>query len=157
MVVRLERLERRPVLDAEPAEVAEADRLAGALEAAGRLGDRLLAAVRDLVLDVAVVAGRGLHRLEAVARLLLLARERNDREELRLRLGELLAGLDPGEIEALQECVDGVRGAASLGDRLDDRRGSDPDVAGAEDPGPIGQERDRVRLEAALLRRLRPL
>ena len=56
VVLRLERLERRPVLDPEAAQVAEPDRLAGALEAAGRLGDDLLAAVRDLVLDVALVA-----------------------------------------------------------------------------------------------------
>ena len=61
VVLRLERLERRPVLDAQAAQVAEADRLAGALEAAGRLGHRLLAGVRELVLDVALVALLGLH------------------------------------------------------------------------------------------------
>ena len=44
VVLRLERLERRPVLDPEAAQVAEADRLARALEAARRLGDGLLAA-----------------------------------------------------------------------------------------------------------------
>src|SRR5205823_4342304 len=90
VVLRLEGLEGRPVLDPESAKVAEADRLARALEAARRLGNDLLDAVRDLVLDVAVVAERGLHRLEPIARLFLLAREGHDREELGLRLGELL-------------------------------------------------------------------
>ena len=155
VVLRLERLERRPVLDPEAAQVAEADRLARALEAARRLGDDLGRRVRDLVLDVALVADLRLHRLEAVARLLDLARERHDREELRLRLGELLAGPDRRQVEALEVGVDRVGRAAALGDRLDDGRRPDPDVAGAEDAGPAGLERDRVGLQAALLRRLR--
>src|SRR3989442_132896 len=75
VVLRLEGLERLPIRDPEPVKVAEADGLARALEAAGRFGDNLLDAVRDLVLDVAVVAERGVHRLEPIARLLLLARE----------------------------------------------------------------------------------
>ena len=147
----LERLERRPVLDPQPAQVAEPDRLARALEAAGRLGHRLAARVRDLVLDVVVVAGLGLERLEAVARLLDLAGERHDREELGLRLGERLAGADRRQVVALEVGVHGVGRAAALGDRLDDRRGADPDVAGAEHARPRGLERDRVRPEAALL------
>ena len=133
VVLRLERLERRPVLDAEAPQVAEADRLARALQAAGGLGDRVLARVRELVLDVAVVALLRLERLHPVARLLDLGRERHDREELRLRLGERLAGPDRGEVVALQEGVDRVGGAAALGDGLDDGRRADPDVARPED------------------------
>src|SRR5437870_1714693 len=79
-------------------QVAEADRLARALETASGFCDHLLAAVRDLVLDVALVADLGFHRLEPVARLLLLAREGHDREELRLRLVELLACLDHRQV-----------------------------------------------------------
>ena len=57
LVVRgLQGLQRRAVLDAEAAQVAEADRLAGALQAAGRFGDGGLARVGQLVLDVVVVA-----------------------------------------------------------------------------------------------------
>ena len=73
--------------------------------------------VRDLVLDVAVVAHLGLHRLQPVARLLDLARERHDREELGLRLGQRLAGPDGVQVEALEVGVDGVGRAAALGDR----------------------------------------
>src|SRR4029079_1514493 len=50
--------------------------------------------------------------------------------------------------------VDGVRRASTLGHRLDDGRRADPDVAGPEDAGSIGQECDRVGLEALILRRL---
>src|SRR6185295_10520718 len=148
-------LEGRAVLDPEAPQVAEPDRLARALEAARGLRDDLFRRVRDLVLDVAVVAEAGGHRLQAVARLLLLARERHDREELRLRLGELLAGLDRGQVEALEVRVDRVRRAAALGNGLDHGRGADPDVAGAEHARPIREERDGVGLEALVLRRLR--
>ena len=58
---------------------------------------------------------------------------------------------------ALEVGVDGVGRAAALGDRLDDGRGADPDVAGAEHARPAGLERDRVGLEPALLGRLGPL
>ena len=51
----------------------------------------------------------------------------------------------------LQEGVDGVGGAAALGDGLDHGRRADPHVAGAEDARPAGLERDRVGLEPALL------
>ncbi len=148
VVLRLERLQRRPVFDAQAAQVAEADRLARALEAAGRLGDGVGRRVRDLVLDVAAVADLGLHLLQSVARLLDLARERHDREELRLRLGERLARPDRLEIEALQVGVDRVGRASALGDGLDDRGRPDPDVAGAEDTRPAGLERDGIGDEA---------
>src|SRR6185437_15741107 len=157
VVPRLERLERRPVLDAQPAQVAEPDRLAGALQAAGRLGDRLLERVWQLVLDVAVVPFLGLERVHPIARRLQLARERHDREELGLWLGEGLAGADRVEIEALEERVDRVRGATPLRDGLDDGRRPDPDVAGPEHAGPSGRERHGVGLEPRVLRLVRSL
>ena len=150
--VLLQGLERRAVLDAQAAQVAEPDGLAGALEAAGGLGDGLVARVRDLVLEVARVAGLGLERLEAVARLLDLARERHDREELRLRLRERLAGPDRGEVVAPQVGVHRVGGAAALGDGLDHGRGADPDVAGREHARAPGLEGDGVGLEAPVAR-----
>ena len=149
VVLRLERLERRPVLDAQPPQVAEADRLARALQAARGLGDGRLGRVRQLVLDVAVVALLGGQRLQPVARLLDLGRERHDREELRLRLGQRLAGADRVEVHALEEGVHGIGRAPALGDGLDHRRRADPHVAGGEDAGTARRERDRVGLEAS--------
>ena len=141
VVLRLERLERRPVLDAEAAQVAEADRLARALQASCRFGDRVLARVRQLVLDVGVVALLGLEGRHPVARRLGLARERHDRQEFGLRLGQRLAGPDPGEVHALQVGIDRVGGAPPLGDRLDHGRGAGPHVASAEHAGPAGRRR----------------
>jgi len=57
-------------------------------------------------MDVRSTADAGRHRLEPVARLLDLARERNDREELRLWLGELLAGLAKQGLEAVALLVE---------------------------------------------------
>ena len=102
MRVGLERLQRRAVLDALPAQVAVADRLARALQAALGLGHRLLLRVRDLVLDVAVAADLGRHRLEPEARLLDLARVGHDGQELGLRLGQRLARLDGGQVLPLR-------------------------------------------------------
>src|SRR3990172_2127301 len=98
VVLRLERLERGAVLDPEPAQVAEPDRLAGALEAAGRLGHGLRGGVRDLVFDVARVPDLGLERLPPVAGLLDLGRERHDGQELGLGLGQRLARLDRRQV-----------------------------------------------------------
>ena len=140
----LERPERRPVLDALAAQVAVADRLAGALQAAAGLGHRLGLRVGDLVLDVARVAHLGGHRLQPKARLLHLTGERHDREELGLRLRQRLAGADRLEVLALEERVDGIGRAPTLGDRLDDGRGADAHVAGAEDAGAAGREGDRI-------------
>src|SRR5205814_1097902 len=56
VVLWLERAQRRSVFDAEAPQVAVADRLARALQAARRLGHGLRRGVRDLVLDVAPVA-----------------------------------------------------------------------------------------------------
>ena len=95
----------------------------------------VLAGVRQLVLDVGVVALLGLERGHPVARRLGLARERHDRQELGLRLGQRLAGPDGGQVDAPQVGVDGVGGAPALGDRLDDRRRADPDVARPNTPG----------------------
>ena len=106
----------------------------------------------QFVFDVAVVALLGLHRRHPVARLLDLAGERHDRQELGLRLRERLAGADRGQVEALEERVHRVGRTTALGDGLDDRRGADAHVAGAEDAGPAGLERDGVRLQARLLR-----
>src|SRR3990172_2545719 len=157
IVLRFERLERRPVLDAEAAPVAVADRLAGALEAALRFGHRLCLAVRDLVLEVVLVAHLGRHRLQAVARFLDLVREGHDREERRLRLGEGLAGPDLLEVEPLEVRVHRVGGAPALGHGLDDGRRPDARVAAGEDAGAPGREGDGVGDEAALLRRAHAL
>ena len=120
-------------------------------------GDGLFGGVGQLVFDVAVVALLGLERGHPVARLLDLAREGHDREELGLRLGQRLAGPDGRQVEALHVGVHGVRGAAPFGDRLDDSGRTDPDVAGGEDARPPGLEGDRVGLEPVLLGRLDPI
>ncbi len=146
---RLQRLERGAVLDALATQVAVADGLAGALQAARGFGHRLLLRVGDLVLDVGLVAHLGRHRLEADARLLDLARVGHDGEELGLRLRERLAGLDRVQVQALQVGIHGIGGAAALGDGRDHGRGTGAHVAGAEDARAAGAEGDRVGVEAA--------
>src|SRR4029077_18975725 len=100
--------------------------------------------VGSLVLDVALVADLGRQRAHPVAGFLDLAREWHDREELGLRLRELLASPDRGEVEALDVGVDGVGRAPAFGHGLNDGRGTDPDVARGEDPGPAGLEQARA-------------
>ena len=104
--------------------------------------------VGDLVLDVALVALFGGHRLQAMAGLLDLARVGHDGEELRLRLGQDLARADLVEVLALQVGVDGVGGAATLGHGLHDGRRAGAHVAGAEDARAPRRERDRVGRQA---------
>ncbi len=128
----------------EPAQVAVAQRLARALQAAGGLGHHLGLGVGDLVLDVALDPLLGRHRPEAVARLLGLVCVGDDREELRLHLGESLASSQLGQVYALQERVGGVGAAPAFGHGLDHGGGADAHVARAEDAGPAGLERDGV-------------
>ena len=151
VVLGLQGLERGPVLDTQAAQVAEADRLARALQAARALGHRILAGVRQLVLDIAVAALLRLQCGHPVARFLDLCREGHDGQELRLRFGEGLAGPDRRQVQALEERIDGVGGAPTLRGRLDHGRCADAYVAGPKDARPPGRERDRVRLESLLL------
>ena len=95
VVLGLQRPERRAVLDPQAAQVAEADRLAGALQAAGALRDRLgrgCTGSRTRRSDVRR-SSAGMLR-QAVARLLHLGGEGHDRQELGLRLGQRLARPD---------------------------------------------------------------
>ena len=147
VVLGLKRLERGAVLNSEAAEIAEPDRLAGALEAAAGFGHDLRRRIGDLVLDIALVALVGLEGLHPVARLLDLGRERHDRQELRLRLGQGLAGPDLGQVVPAQVGVRCVGRTTALGHGLDHGRGADPDIPGGEDAAPRRLEGDGVRLE----------
>src|SRR5450759_3506002 len=140
VVARLQRLESCSVLDTEAAQVAVADRLAGALQAARGFGHDLGRGVRDLVLDVGLGPLLGRERLEAVARFLGLVGVGHDREEDWLHFGQRLAVPQLREVVASEERVHGVGAAAPLGDGLNHGRGPDPDVAGTEDAGPARLE-----------------
>src|SRR5664280_2056871 len=150
VVARLQRLESCSVLDTEAAQVAVADRLAGALQAARGFGHDLGRGVRDLVLDVGLGPLLGRKRLEAMARFLGLVRVGHDREEDRLHLGQRLAVPQLREVVASEERVHGVGATASLGDGLNHGRGSDPNVTGTEDAGSAGFEGHGVGAQLVL-------
>src|SRR6185503_15141610 len=133
-------VERRLVLDRRLAQVTVADRLAGALQAAPRLGHRLVAGVAELVLAEAGLALIGAKLAHHRLGLLHVVREGHDGQEVGLRLAHDAAHLRVVEVVASQPVVDRVRGAPALADRLHYGRGPRPDVARGEHLGQAGAE-----------------
>src|SRR5439155_7885228 len=133
-------VQRRLVLDRRLAQVAVGDRLRRALQAAGRLGHRLLAGVAELVLVEVLLARRGVELAHDRLGLLHVVGEGHDGQEARLRLRHDAAHLRVVEIVAAQPVVHRVAGAPPLADRLDYCRRPGANVAGGEDLGQVGPE-----------------
>ena len=128
-------VQRRLVLDRRLAQVAVADRLAGALEAAAGLGHGLIAGVPELVLVEVVGPCLRAELAHDRPRLLHVIGEGHDGQEVRLRLGDDAPDLRVVEVVAAQPVVHRVARAPALADRLDHGRRAGPHVARGEDLG----------------------